>query len=95
VLIVSAEQQAKIVVARSSYATLKVGLHSYEQKYVDCTRELGVSYKEAIRETDTVRYDAQVSRARDACEGCVFLFLSLFLNKMFLSIVSHFFFYVR
>lgn len=57
---VLADQQAKIVVARSTYASLKVGLHSYEQKYVDCTREIAVCFKEGIKETDTVRFDAQI-----------------------------------
>jgi len=63
------EQQAKTVVARSTYASLKVGLHSYEQKHIDCTRELNEYYKTEAKDTDGSRFNSQIESLSELLKG--------------------------
>jgi len=63
-----ADQQAKNVVARSTYAALKVSLHSYETKHNDCNRELSLQFKKAVQDTDTIRFSTQIESLTELLE---------------------------
>jgi hypothetical protein len=48
---------------------LKVSLHSYEQKYLDCTRELNSIFKTGVKDTDPVRFDSQIEAMSELLEA--------------------------